>query len=105
MNGIIEEAGCLARGVMFASTLCVTRYTFSKAGFVTLAERRALQQIQMETTLLLATCNVHRGGLYGDMQKALSVSRSEAAGFVEGDVGLLRRAKSCGLPEGTLSRI
>jgi hypothetical protein len=56
MNGIIEEAGCLARGVMFASMLCVTRYTFSKAGFVTLAERRALQKIQMETTLLLGTC-------------------------------------------------
>ena len=49
--------------------------------------------------------HMHRGGLYGDIQKVLPVSGAEAAGIVEGDVGLLRRAKSGGVPEGTLSRI
>ena len=57
MNGVIEEAGCLARALLFGSILCITRYTFSKAGFVTLAERRDLQKLQMECTLELRDCN------------------------------------------------
>ena len=58
MNGIIEEAGCLSRALLFGSILCVTRYTFSKAGFVNLAERRDLQRLQMECTLDLSDCNI-----------------------------------------------
>jgi hypothetical protein len=55
LNSVIEEAGVLSRGVTFGSITCFTRFVQSSANFITLAEVRHLQDLQIEAATLLPT--------------------------------------------------
>ena len=55
LNSVIEGAGILSRGVTSGSITCFTRFVQSSANFITLAEVRHLQDLQVEAATLLPT--------------------------------------------------